>query len=170
MQKIFIISSYHNNRQVDLANKLCNEFDFEIGKQFTTDESLKSIDNIYLSISETILAYKNNALLYCVSSNKSEHTIGLTMDEYYNSDIFCMTIEEFLNISESRLSNVLIIWLDCINIDKTLQHNVKIFINTLESLDYLYFNENDNDKILEVIKEYLNADNKIKKQILEENH
>jgi hypothetical protein len=92
------------------------------------------------------------------------------MDEYYNSDIFCMTIEEFLNISESRLSNVLIIWLDCINIDKTLQHNVKIFINTLESLDYLYFNENDNDKILEVIKEYLNADNNIKKQILEENH
>ena len=170
MQKIFIISSYHNNRQVDLANKLCNEFEFEIGKQFTTDESLKSIDNIYLSISETILAYKNNALLYCVSSNKSEHTIGLTMDEYYNSDIFCMTIEEFLNISESRLSNVLIIWLDCINTNKTFQHNVKLFINALESLDYLYFNENDNDKILEVIKEYLNADNILKTQILEENH
>jgi hypothetical protein len=115
-----------------------------------------------------VIAYKNNAMLYCLS--ESEKSIGISMDEYYNTDIFCMSVEAFNNISESLLVNILVIWIDskANTTDENQINNSKILMNTLDSLKYMYFIE-DFKTIRKIICEYLDATPAKQLEILEEN-
>lgn len=168
MQKIFIITSDKNSKDnYRLAEYLQLECGLDLAKSFTTG----NVEQYYeqLSINDVILAYKNNALLY--SYSKDNIHSGITMDEFYNNDLFCMTIDGFNNIADNRLVNVLVVWLDLPTKEITceMSHNIKSFQKTLESINYMYFNE-DFDTICKIMKEYIETDSEdIRERILEEN-
>lgn len=169
MQKIFIISSDKTSRvNYKLAEYLQSECGLDLASNFTTGD-IEEPHFVQYSISDIILAYKNNALLYSYSKD-NVHT-GITMDEFYNNDLFCMTIDGFNNIADNRLVNVLVIWLDLPLKDITceMSHTIKNFQKTLESINYMYFNE-DFDTICRIMKDYIETDSEdIRDRILEEN-
>jgi hypothetical protein len=92
------------------------------------------------------------------------------MDEFYNKDIFCLTIKEFSNISESLLCNSIVIWIDQPknDIDYEYVKDCKNFIDILENIPYMYFNENLSE-IYDIVSEYIEADDNKKLEIIELN-
>ena len=81
-----------------------------------------------------------------------------------------MTVEAFNNISESLLMNIIVIWIDSkySTADANIANNVKILMNTLDSIKYMYFTE-DYKVIKRTICEYIDASPKRKLELLEEN-
>lgn len=169
MQKIIIITTKKDDiLKYQLCRELFNKYEMEVGIPFST---IEEPGYQYIEFQEVQRAYKNNAL-FCCSTNKDNVTIGMTMDEYYNKDIFCISIPELLNISDEKFSNILIIWLDNIK-DDSIQYEdinkVNRLVDFLEHNDYLYFYNNGIDEILEVFDKYINSSFEDRKKILEEN-
>lgn len=179
MEKIFIVTTNKDDiNKYFLAEHLSNMFDLDIAhtticntenfKDFTEYKYLSS-----LAISDMMLAYKNNALLYSLNIvDKYGNNVieSITMDDYYNKDIFCMSIEAFNNISDNRLVNCLVIWLDSnIRAVTNISLNmIKYFEESIKDIPYLYFNE-DINTVYKVVDAYLNGDPIMREQILEEN-
>ncbi len=169
-QKLFIITTDPNNLdKYTLAEYLSNKYDLDIAYSFTSTDDISNYRITY-SVDEIILAYRNNALLSCFSDTQNNIHQGITMDEFYNKDIFCMTMQEFANISDSRLCNCLVIWIDQNKdtVDFEYINVSKYFNQSLENIPYIYFNENI-DKVKEIVSEYLEADDTRKKEIIKEN-
>lgn len=175
MEKIFILTT--NTKDIDVAYNLAtyisSKYDLDIAQTFTSSLELDVCQNNptyfrFFDVNDMVIAYKNNAMLYCLS--ESEKSIGISMDEYYNTDIFCMSVEAFNNISESLLVNILVIWIDskANTTDENQINNSKILMNTLDSLKYMYFIE-DFKTIRKIICEYLDATPAKQLEILEEN-
>jgi hypothetical protein len=141
----------------------------DIAISFTSTEEIENY-KIQYSIDEIILAYRNNALLCCLSDTINNIHKGFTMDEFYNKDIFCLTIKEFSNISESLLCNSIVIWIDQPknDIDYEYVKDCKNFIDILENIPYMYFNENLSE-IYDIVSEYIEADDNKKLEIIELN-
>ena len=131
--------------------------------------STKSID----------LTYKNNFMLF-VNTNNYISTV-ITMDTYYNSDIFVMEIDEFNNISDnifkSESNDIIVVWIDS-NYDKNdefsrLDLNESIFLEkrlTTENIKYLYFFNDDEDTIVNTVIKYLEGNAEERENILTENN
>lgn len=175
MEKIFILTT--NTKDIDVAYNLAtyisSKYDLDIAQTFTSSLELDICQHNptyfrFFDVNDMVIAYKNNAMLYCLS--ESEKSIGISMDEYYNTDIFCMSVEAFNNISESLLVNILVIWIDSkANVtDENQINNTKILMNTLDSIKYMYFIE-DFKTIRKIICEYLDATPTKQLEILEEN-
>lgn len=168
MQKIFIITSNNNsNDNYKLAEYISETYGLDIANNFTTMEPARHF--VKFSSDEVVLAYKNNALLY--SFSKEDNHIGITMDEFYNKDVFCMNIDGFNNIAENRLENVLVIWLDTptTHIDSFTSYTIRQLQQTLESVTYMYFNE-PFETICEIVGNYIQCeDEEIRKQIILDN-
>lgn len=170
MQKFFIITTDPNNSdKYKLAEYLSEKYGLDIAYSFTSSDDISNYKTQY-SIDEIVLSYRNNALLSCFSDIQNNIHQGITMDEFYNKNLFCMSMKEFANISESLLNNCLIIWLDQ---DKNLVdfeyiNESKYFMQLLDNISYLYFNENL-DKVKEIISEYIESDYTRKLEIIEEN-
>ena len=89
---------------------------FIVAKKFITNEYYKDTENnehlYYLENSTISTSVKNNSILY-ISSNE-ENIIGMTMDEFYNSNILGMSLADFNNISSNFLNsnkdNFIIVW------------------------------------------------------------
>jgi hypothetical protein len=93
------------------------------------------------------------------------------MDDFYNNDIFCLSIEAFLNISESRLTNCVVIWIDdlCKNCKTpNIINYIGKFEELIQDLPYLYFNESMHE-IKNILNKYFSASPEEKLQILQEN-
>ena len=180
--KIFITGPHCINK-LDIANKIVekNE-DLSIGNRFTNDKQYinESKDNYiyYLSTQSIDLTYKNNFVLFVNTDNYI--STGITMDSYYNNDIFVMELEEFNNISniifKSDSTDILVVWVDA-NYDKT-DENLKsdadesMFLEQRlmnDNIKYLYFFNDDNDTICDTILEYIDADEEKRNEILENN-
>jgi len=170
MQKFFIITTDPNNSdKYKLAEYLSGKYDLDIAYSFTTDDDISNY-KVQYSIDEIVLAYRNNALLSCLSDTKNNIHQGITMDEFYNKNLFCMSMKEFANISESLLCNCIIIWLDQ-NKDLVEYEHVldsRNFIQLLDNVSYMYFNE-DLDTVKEIVSEYIEADYNRKLEIIDEN-
>lgn len=170
-EKVFIIVNTKNqiNTAYNISTYLSKNFDFNCAKLFSTEKDMPY--TYYLNQNEVILSYKNNALLTCNTYNDND-SLGITIDDYYNNDIFYCDIDLFNNISESMLNNVLVIWIDePIKNNLSLLNKISNFIINLDNLKYLYFNEKDLDKILDILNNYFNTDDiKLKNKILEENN
>lgn len=144
--------------------------------RFTTNTEYKGEINenyiYYLDVNTVNLTYKNNALLY-IKTDKYIST-GITIDDFYNNDICCMTVEEFNSIPEIifKKYETLIIWIDTKN-NKGISNSDLIEINYfstfINSIDYLYFLENEVD-IHNTILEYIFGDGEKRKYLLEENN
>ena len=181
--KIFITGP-KNIDKLSLAKKIVErDDDLTIASRFTNDLQYKDVADdmylYYLSTQDIDLTYKNNFVLF-VNTDKYISS-GITMDVFYNSDIFCMSMCEFNNISESIFNNesndILVIWLDT----KNTKSNDNISEDICESgflmsrldesnLKYLYFIDESDESIIDTIFEYLEGDEEIRKNILKDNN
>jgi len=173
--KIFLVS-INKDSLFDIADNLykLNEA-LSISPCFSTDVQYKDTltYNTYYLDAETIrIAYKNNSLLCVVTNNYISS--GITIDDFYNNDIFIMNIKEYNTIPNKIFNNydVVTIWIDTKNSSKISPMDmieVNFFIERLENLDYLYFL--DNEKLIEeTIYKFINADEEEKNKILLENN
>ena len=169
-----IITGLNYIDKLPLANKLIEIDDnLSIGQEFTTNKFLYDDNSFgqYIDLETLSLSYKNNALFYVHTEDFMSN--GLTLDEYYNNDIFCINIEDVNLISDSMIDdNTLIVWLDTKyqksqNINKDL-YEVKIFEQRLKNVNYVYFLDESIDKMTEIILNYINGNSDIKEKILEE--
>lgn len=164
--KIFII--YHDDSTIiDLVNKIFEQSnEINISDKFTTNE--KDVKNgipysyYYLNTLEVNKAIKNNYILYVLTDNYI--STGITIDNFYNNDIFIMNYKEYNAISDVVFNkhNILTIWIDSKDNKYPGIFNDIIFIeNRLEHVNYEYFLNNENDEIIKVILNYLNINNNI---------
>lgn len=178
--KIFIIGN-KNIDKLGIAKEIIKMNDtLSIANKFITDKAYDTIDNDsyvkYVNAADVNLAFKNNALLYITTVNYISH--GVTLDSFYNSDIFVMDFIDFNGITDKifETNEILVVWLD----DKVTAYNnsadkkqdlqeCKYVLDRLENTPYLYFLNEKPEKISCIVNDYLNADEEEKAEILEEN-
>ena len=170
--KIFILEQSFMTSANSLAEKLSkilNDFN-GISKYVSTDprseyEKLKNED--------FILAVKNNVMLF-VESNKNEEFVGITLDDFYSSDIIPIKISEFNNIIEEYVKDNLFIWLDEKTNKQTLKKDISETTYLIERLNnlnltYLYFFGESEEDIVNIIQRYVTGTEEEKNEIEKEN-
>lgn len=169
MQKIILVdtnSTLISVRQVsDDLNRLC---DLRIAERFNS--GLDEYSKLSLDFQEVVMAYKNNAIFSCVTDTDNS-TTGITMDEYYNSNVIYLSVAELMNVSDHKLTNCLIVWIDsdkhsCSSEDISIATNMEKIIHNCE---YLYFLKNELDVAIKTICRYIDSDKEERQNILEEN-
>ena len=169
MQKIILVdtnSTLISVRQVsDELNRLC---DLRIAERFNS--GLDEYSNFNLDFQEVVMAYKNNAIFSCIT-DINNITTGITMDEYYNSNVIYLSVAELMNVPDHKLTNCLIVWIDsdkwsCSSEDISIATNMEKIIHNCE---YLYFLKNELDVAVKTICRYIDSDIEERQNILEEN-
>lgn len=169
MQKIILVdtnSTLISVRQVsDDLNRLC---DLRIAERFNS--GLDEYSKLNLDFQEVVMAYKNNAIFSCIT-NIDNLTTGITMDEYYNSNVIYLSVAELMNVPDHKLTNCLIVWIDsdkysCSSEDISIATNMEKIIHNCE---YLYFLKNELDVVVKTICRYIDSDKEERQNILEEN-
>ena len=169
MQKIILVdtnSTLISVRQVsDELNRLC---DLRIAERFNS--GLDEYSNFNLDFQEVVMAYKNNAIFSCIT-DINNITTGITMDEYYNSNVIYLSVAELMNVPDHKLTNCLIVWVDsdkwsCSSEDISIATNMEKIIHNCE---YLYFLKNELDVAVKTICRYIDSDIEERQNILEEN-
>lgn len=169
MQKIILVdtnSTLISVRQVsDELNRVC---DLRIAERFNS--GLDEYSNLNLDFQEVVMAYKNNAIFSCIT-DINNITTGITMDEYYNSNVIYLSVAELMNVPDHKLTNCLIVWVDsdkwsCSLEDISIATNMEKIIHNCE---YLYFLKNELDVAVKTICRYIDSDIEERQNILEEN-
>ena len=110
MQKIILVdtdSSLTSVRHIaDGLNRLC---DLKIAERFNS--GLDDQIGISLDFKEVVVAYKNNAIFSCITDINNV-TTGITMDEYYNSNVIYLSVAELMNVPDHKLTNCIIVLID----------------------------------------------------------
>ena len=178
MNKIYIIEPSFINYGIDIAKKLISKNDdLSICYTTTSNENHENSENYinYLHAGDISLAFKNNMTLY-VHFIKDGEISCVTLDNFYNSDIIVLKNYNFNNISELYTKDSLIIWLDekcnrneLKSINKDINETKYIFerINS-QNLKYLYFLGESIDEIVDIVYNYLDADDIVKTNIEEQ--
>jgi len=180
MEKIFIIGNTSLDK-VNIANKIIDiDNSLNLAHIFSSDKEYENQSNdesyIYYRDNEDIcLDYKNNALLFVNSINEYTN-YGITIDELYNKDIFCLNYSDFFNISNYILKDedILVVWVDSYINDDIDHSEVKYTDNFIDELDkfdipHLYFNASDSiDDIASIVIDYINGDSFIKQDLRED--
>lgn len=169
MQKIILVdtnSTLISVRQLsDDLNKLC---DLKIAERFNS--GLDAHSKLNLDFQEVVMAYKNNAIFSCIT-DINNITTGITMDEYYNSNVIYLSVAELMNVPDHKLTNCLIVWIDsdkwsCSSEDISIATNMEKIIHNCE---YLYFLKNELDVAVKTICRYIDSDKEERQNILQEN-
>lgn len=159
--KVFII--YHDiskvNHLVDTLNNL--DADINIGNKFTTDQYYQQTEQLpysyyYINQLEINKALKNNSLLYIITNDYI--STGITIDDFYNYDIFCMTYKEYNVISDIIFNkyHILTIWLDSADKKyKNINYDITFIEHRLENVPYEYFLNDKSEDICKTIINYL---------------
>lgn len=162
-----------------IARHLVEENDsLSIAPTFISDKAYENVTNdkfmYYMNLEDVNLAFKNNVILYISTDVNISH--GITLDSFYNSDIFVMNIEDFNNISDHNISgqDLLIVWVDSKHYDNVNDRKkdlteAKYLEERIETIPYLYFLDNTVDEIVKVINSYLEGDEEQKLAICQEN-
>ena len=150
-----------------------------IANQFTNNIEYKDTENqscIYYLDNKVIQnALKNNAVFYIKNNVFVE---GVTYDEFYNSNIFTLSIKDFNTISTNVLDkyseDILVVWLDYSKhkYKDELNNDIKeisYLMDKLEKLNYIYFLDEEYSTIAKTIIEYYYGDADKRTVILEEN-
>ena len=177
MIKILLIGLQRIDK-IELAKQLTSKNDdLSIASIFTTNVEYKDteINENFIYYMDTLtvnLSFKNNSFLYINTIDYVSH--GITIDDYYNNDIICMSIEEFNSISPKTFEHdeLLIIWID----EKGKVSNnelteVKYFQDELSKYNYMYFLNEDMNDISDIILDYLSCnDEQHRNELLNENN
>lgn len=143
-----------------------------IAKSFTNDPDANDIHKYYVNNQEIELICKNSA--YLTLLKKDSYTYGISMDEFYNSSIFVLDIDEFNNISASILSNnnILVVWFDSKYSNKENMsdkiNSVKFLLDQLNYTNYVYMLDEDNEVVIKIINSYINGSDDKRQAILNE--
>lgn len=167
--------------KLDIAKELIRRNDnLSIIPHFTTNPEMSSIENDnyiqYIKNNVINLAYKNNSLLYIITSGYI--STGITADDYYNNDVAVMNVEEFNQIPDryfnvnAKYYNNIIIWVDT----KTHKHisqneltEIKYLQERLDNINYMYFLDSNIDTICSTILNYIDGDEETRKSIIIKN-
>ena len=169
MQKIILVDTDSSLASVRyVADNLNRKCDLKIAERFNSGLDIQG--GISLDFPEVVVAYKNNAIFSCIT-DADNNTTGITMDEYYNSNIIYLSVAELMNVPDHKLTNCLIVWIDsdklsCSTEDISIATNMEKIIQNCE---YLYFLKNELDKVIATICRYIDGDIEEKQNILEEN-
>lgn len=180
MEKILIVGSSSIDKMKIAEHLVEYDDSLSIAFAFTSDINYKQMkkDNnnlhIYYNDNEHInLDYKNNSLLYIHSSETESY--GVTIDEFYNTDIVVIDTLNFNTISDKILNNnnILIVWIDT-KFDKKNSINfkeTKFLMDRIDKYPYMYFMCTDPiDSICKPIIQYVSTESpEVKKEILLEN-
>lgn len=187
IEKIYIIS-IDNEKVLEVTKSLSEKKSYEIANTFNTDISIANLDLsdqyiYYVSEDQLSLDYKNNALLYVITNSQTQESVGIAIDEFYNTKIIPMPIKGFNIIKNDFLANSLVVWIDT-NISKKSSDKLDYKLNLIESkylfekLDVLekyngtslYFTGKEKtEDIVRIVIDYLDGDDEKRKEILEEN-
>ena len=154
---------------------------FIVAKKFITNEYYKDTENnahlYYLENSTISTSLKNNSILYI--SSDEENIIGMTNDEFYNSNILGMSLADFNNISSNFLNsnkdNFIIVWLDTKyhldsnTLNKDINEANYLFnkINEFQ-LKYIYLLDENYEMISDIIIDYYKGNDEERNNILNE--
>lgn len=149
-----------------------------IAPTFTSDRRYENVvsDNYiyYMDLEKVNLAFKNNVILYINTDVNISH--GITLDNFYNNDIFVMDLEDFNNISERNITgqDLLIVWVDTKHYEEKNERlkditEAKYLEERIQTIPYLYFLDNTVEEIVNVINDYLEGDEEQKLVICQEN-
>lgn len=169
MQKIILVDTDSTLASVRyIANELNRKCDLKIAERFNSGLDVQG--GISLDFPEVVVAYKNNAIFSCIT-DIDNNTIGITMDEYYNSNIIYLSVAELINVPDHKLTNCLIVWIDsdklsCSTEDIFIASNMEKIIHNCE---YLYFLKNELDTAITTICRYIDGDIEERQNILKEN-
>ena len=169
MQKIILVDTDSSLASVRyIADDLNRKCDLKIAERFNSGLDIQG--GITLDFPEVVVAYKNNAIFSCIT-DADNNTTGITMDEYYNSNIIYLSVEELMNVPDHKLTNCLIVWIDsdklsCSTEDISIATNMEKIIQNCE---YLYFLKNELDKVIATICRYIDGNIEERQNILEEN-
>ena len=164
--KIFII--YHDETIIeDLVNELFNSSnEINISDKFTTDnQAIKNgrpYSYYYLGTLEVNKAIKNNYVLYVLTNNYI--STGITIDDFYNNDIFILTYKEYNAIPDLVFNkhNILTIWIDSKDGKyKDIFNDINFVEKRLENVSNEYFLKGENEEIVNTILNYLDENNNI---------
>jgi hypothetical protein len=166
---------------IDFINPIeCVNDDIIVSNRFIDDVEYKDSENIqgfyYLDTTTITNALKNNSILYVTYLN--EKLCGVTMDDFYNADIIPMSIANFNDIStnflDKYIDDLVIVWYDTKNHVKGKQikneiNEVSFLLERIETLGYkyLYFLDDSEDDIANVINDFITGDDNKRKEILE---
>lgn len=151
--KVFII--YHNE---DILNDVINELynissELNVSNKFTTEkndsENRFPFSYYYINQLEINKALKNNSLLYIITNDYI--STGITIDDFYNNDVFCMNYKEYNAISDMIFNkyNILTVWLDSkqSSYDTLLLSEIPFIEKRLETVNYKYYFNDKNEDI-----------------------
>lgn len=147
--KIFIVT-LDKKKSDSITSRLTQLNDsIKIGKMFSTDILLSDKEHHYMSIDDMFLCYKNNDIL-CVKTNKDDISVGYTMEEYDHSDVICVDYELYNIISQRKIHEDLVVWVDSskIHLDKRNIRKAKEFMELTKSRHVLYFNTEEPDDLI----------------------
>lgn len=159
--KVFII--YHDD---DLINEIVNYInentDLQIAKKFISSQEDVNGNFYFVDQHDINLAIKNNSLLYVTSSNYI--STGITLDDFYNNDVFLLKYNEYNFISDIFFTknNILTIWVDSQNKSFKIKPNDKLYYDLnfvekrLETVNYLYFLNDKISDIVDSIENFIN--------------
>lgn len=166
--KIFII--YHNDDLInDLVDNLYQQSnEINISNKFTTN--INDVKNglpysyYYLNTLEVNKTIKNNYILYVLTDNYI--STGITIDNFYNNDVFILNYKEYNAISDNVFTknNILTIWIDSKhNKYKDIFNDILFVEKRLENVNYEYFiyENTKNEEIIDTILNYLDINNNI---------
>ena len=159
--KVFIV--YHNFQPIKELIEYINEItsDISIAKKFTTVNEFNDGSHYYLNQKEVGLALKNNSLLYVLTDDYV--STGITVDDFYNCDIFILTYKEYNAIADIIFAKypILTVWVDSTNNDKNmfnsdLYYEIQYLEKRLETVEHEYYLNDPIEEIANKIIKYLN--------------
>lgn len=160
-----------------ISDVLSNNEDLILSPVFTTDSD-DSGANRHISMRELALSYKNNAL-FCISSYNNDIYKGVTMDDFYNYNLFNIDVKMYNTISNKpfNMYPILTVWINTdddknIIYKNKLRHEVERFQERLNHADFIYFSpvETKNKKyIINIVNNYIIGDDTLRHKILAEN-
>ena len=158
--KVFII--YHDD---DLINEVVNYIntntDLQISDKFTSSPETTS-GYYFCSQQDINLSIKNNSLLYVVMNDYISS--GITLDDFYNNDVFLLKYNEYNSIPDILFSkhNILTVWIDSKNKNFKIQKNDPLYYELnfiekrLETVKYEYFLNDKIEDIVNYIENFIN--------------
>ena len=173
-----IITGIDSINKIELAKYIISKDDeLSICPTFTSDDEYigKISDNYiyYLNPNIIDLSYKNNSFIYISTENYISN--GITIDDFYNNDIICLSTKNFNKIINDVFEkhDCLIVWVDSkfhegINSKEELTE-IKYLEEIISKQKYLYFIDEDFDIISDIILKYITGTEETKSKILEEN-
>lgn len=179
-EKIFITGPSIVDKLSIAKSIIEQDDDLSIAERFSNDDTYANTENdeyiYYLSTQDIDLTYKNNFILFVETNNYVSS--GITMDNFYNNDIFVMSLSEFNNISDiifkSESNDIVLVWVDSSstkisNSDIVESSFLQERINLL-NIKYLYFFNEETEKIVNIVLDYFNGDESKRNELLEENN